>query len=137
MTGQSKEKQQKPAKKDEPGTEPPCQRNGTVVPPSPSFGFAIFLFKASSSVFAGGRSGFAWGFSLAISRIVQFRFQPIKTPLRRLDQDCIELILSSSTWISSSSLQFMSLLLLFLSISCLVHVVDFVNLVHMFGFDLI
>ena len=45
----------------------PC---GTVVPPGPSSGFAIFLFKVSSGVFARGRSGFAWGFSLAISRVV-------------------------------------------------------------------
>ena len=49
------------------GVAVPC---GTVVPPGPSSSFAIFLFKVSSGVFAGGRSGFAWGFSLAISRVV-------------------------------------------------------------------
>jgi len=32
-TGPNEEKQQKPVKWGEPGVEPPCQRNGTAVPP--------------------------------------------------------------------------------------------------------
>ena len=65
--GQSKEKQQKPAKRDEPMAEPPCQNFGMAVPPRhghapvPVVRFPDFLFKALFRRFYGGSFGLLLG----------------------------------------------------------------------------
>ena len=85
-----------------------------------------------SGIFAQGRSGFAQGFSLVISRAVQVRFQQIKP--QQEDQFRIEdCNLGFNLWISSSFYQFktkfsLSFSIYFICCSCLC----FVSLILVF-----
>jgi len=56
------QKEQKPARRDGRGAEPPCQKSGTVVPRPVR---PIFLFNPPSAFLFGGRSRF----SLAIFKL--------------------------------------------------------------------